>query len=296
MEARERGVLVRQGRRLERPVPARVLRHRVDEPRIGEPRWGNGERCEEDKPDQGRDEHGVSEDEVVLSMPPVQEDRCRRDDRPVAVDVDPVGRRDERVVTQNGRLNRRSPCDPEAALKPCDRVSVREGGPGASFRRAADREVRDDEDCDDEDLPRHRLECPKRKCRSQRRHNASVPRAGGVGIRAGPQRSLWGSTHRESVGTGFTRTGRESRQGKRGTRVPRRDDTTASKGGRRRSATSLGAQLVTLPCEWSPRAPRSRPAVREAPAPPSERRAGSGTSSRFPNTRGGRETRRRLSP
>lgn len=51
MEAREGGVLVRQGRRLERPVPARVFRHRVDEPRIGQPRWGNGERCEEDKPD-----------------------------------------------------------------------------------------------------------------------------------------------------------------------------------------------------------------------------------------------------
>jgi hypothetical protein len=199
MEAREGGVLVRQGRRLERPVPARVLRHRVDEPRIGEPWGGNGERCEEDKPDQGRDEHGVSEDEVVLSMPPVEEDRCRRDDRPVAVDVDPVGRSDERVVIQNGRLNRRSPCDPEAVFKPCDRVSVRKGGPGASFRRTADREVREDEDRDDEDLPRHRLECPKRKWKSKRRHNASVPRAGGVGIRAGPQRSLWGSTHRESV-------------------------------------------------------------------------------------------------
>ena len=93
VQARKRGVLVRQGRRLEGAIPVRVLGHRVHDAGVGHPRGRHRDTREEEEADEPGDEHRIAEQDVPVVTPDVERDPAGGDHGPVAVHVHPVRER-----------------------------------------------------------------------------------------------------------------------------------------------------------------------------------------------------------
>jgi hypothetical protein len=91
VQARHCRVLVREPRRLERPVRVRPAGDRVHQAGIDKPRRSGREQCEEEKTDQTRDDHRVSKQPIAIAPNGEQRDRDHRDHGPVPPDVHPVG-------------------------------------------------------------------------------------------------------------------------------------------------------------------------------------------------------------
>jgi hypothetical protein len=180
VQARQRRVLVRERWGLQRPVPARVTRDRVDEAGLGEPWWRNGQKCKEREADQAGDDHRVTKDEVLLAPPHVQHDEADRDHRPMPVDVDPVGDRDEAVVGDEHTLELSLPGDSEGALDPEHGVCVGERAIDALLGQAAHTEVHEQREHDERELPSPGGEHSRvtRKCSHHTLNVAHSPRAG----------------------------------------------------------------------------------------------------------------------
>jgi hypothetical protein len=143
VEARERGELVRQTRRLERAVGVRMERDRVDEVRVRQARRRHGEKREEEEPDRAGDQDGVAEQPVARVLV-AKEDDCDRDDhRPVPPDVGPVGERDDSVVGDDLRLEPALPGEVNGPLEGHDVVCVRVRRLGAARGQVANAEVRE---------------------------------------------------------------------------------------------------------------------------------------------------------
>ena len=155
VQARERGELVRQPRRLERAVGLRALGHRVDEPEVEQPRRGDRHQREEEEADRSGDEHRVAQHAVVRPVREVQRDGRGEDHRPVAPDVDPVRERDQRR-----RCRRRAPWIAPSQAMPSVLLEVEEAGRVVPRRRlGADgrvphAEVDEHRERDEHDLPR----------------------------------------------------------------------------------------------------------------------------------------------
>jgi hypothetical protein len=141
VEARQCGVLVRQGRRLERTVRPRPLDHGVGEAGADQARRGDGEQREEGEPDRGRDQNRVPEQAVRGTPRLVEHHRGRGNHRPVAVDVDPVREGDERVVRKDRVLQTVLPVEGEAPLEPKNRLAVLDRRAGAPLGDGADANV-----------------------------------------------------------------------------------------------------------------------------------------------------------
>lgn len=143
VEARKGRVLVREGGRLQRPVTARVLGHRVHDGGVGKPRRGHRKGREEDEADQSGDEHRVPEQAVAVPAPQVEGDPAGHDHRPVAVDVDPVRGRDQPPVVDDQLLEPVLPVDSEVPLETQECVGVRERAIEPVLRESPDTEVQE---------------------------------------------------------------------------------------------------------------------------------------------------------
>ena len=117
MQARERGVLVREAGRLQRPVGIRALSDGVDEADVEQSRRRHGEQREERESDQPRSEHRVPQEVVVAAAVDVERHRDAQDHGPVAPDVHPVGGGHDGVAPEPRALQPLFPVDPEPSLE-----------------------------------------------------------------------------------------------------------------------------------------------------------------------------------
>jgi hypothetical protein len=154
VKARQSCVLIRESRRLQSPVAVRVLRHGVDYRGIHEPRWCHGERREEGEADQAGDEHRVSQQPVLPSMPDVEEHPAAENDGPVSIHVDPVRRSNEEPLVQDELLEPPLPGDPERPLESQKPVGVLESTVDSALGQPSYSEVDEGSDGDDGNFPR----------------------------------------------------------------------------------------------------------------------------------------------
>jgi hypothetical protein len=165
VQARERGVLVREGGRLQRPVAARVLRHRVHDLRHDEPRRRDRDGGEEDEADQPGDDHRIPQKAVPIPPVDVEKHAAGRDHRPVPVDVHPVRERGQDVVTDDHRLDPELPGDTEGVLDPEELPRVRERLLDTPLRETPNAEVDEHGETDQRGLARERDRRTKRSWR-----------------------------------------------------------------------------------------------------------------------------------
>ncbi len=142
VQARQRGVLVDEGRRLQDPVGARLLGDRVDEPQARQPGRRDRVGGVDAQPHQAGRHHGVAqaqEDGAVAQRQPQQH---ADDHRPVAPDVDPVGHRRERVDVDEERLHPGLDVEAELLLDRQQVVRVVHRDAGVTGREARARRSR----------------------------------------------------------------------------------------------------------------------------------------------------------
>jgi hypothetical protein len=152
VQARERRVLVREARRLQRSVGVGALRDRVDEPDVEQARRRDGEEREKEEADQAGGDHRVAEEVVAPASVEVETRRHAEDHRPVAPDVDPVGGVHEQVAAERDRLECVLPADPERVLERDQVTRVRERRVRVPGGQVAHAEVDEDRERDDERL------------------------------------------------------------------------------------------------------------------------------------------------
>ena len=152
VQARQRRVLIRQARRLERAVGVGALRDRVDQPDVEQPRRRDGEQRKEEEADQAGGDHRVAQEVVVPAPVEVETGRDAEDDWPVAPDIDPVGDVHERVAAERHRLHAILPGDPERVLEGDQTARVGERCVGAPRREVAHAEIDEDRARDDQSL------------------------------------------------------------------------------------------------------------------------------------------------
>ena len=156
VQARHCRVLVREPRRLERPVRVRPAGDRVHQAGIDKPRRRSREEGEEEKADQARDDHGVAKQPIALSPNGEQRDRDGRDYRPVAPDVHPVGEIDESSTPQDNGLEAVFPTEPHVLLEPRQTCAVLDRSRGAPFGQLAHSAVNKPEQSNHDELPSDR--------------------------------------------------------------------------------------------------------------------------------------------
>jgi hypothetical protein len=144
VEARHRGELVDQRRRLQDAIGVRLLGDGVDHAEVEQPRRRHRKRREDDDPGQARDQHGVAIDHVPVRRADDQPGQHRDDHRPVAPDVDPVRQPGETVVVDEVLLHRRFDVDAEAPLEIDDPAGVAGRRRGRSLGEGPHGEVDDD--------------------------------------------------------------------------------------------------------------------------------------------------------
>lgn len=156
VQARERGVLVRERRRLQGPVAARGLRNRVHDLREHEARRRHRDNGKEDESDQPGDDHRVPQEVVLVPPVHVEKDAAGRDQRPVPVHVHPVRKRGRDVVAEGRRLDPDLPGDTERLLDPEELARIRKRLLDVPLREAAHAEVHDHGEGDQRRLARKR--------------------------------------------------------------------------------------------------------------------------------------------
>jgi hypothetical protein len=163
VQARYCRVLVREPRRLERPVRVRPAGDRVHQAGIDKPRRRSREEGEEEKADQARDDHRVAKQPIALPPNGEQRDGNDRDERPVAPDVHPVGEIDESSAPQDNRLEAVFPAEPHVLLEPRQTSAVLDRSCGAPFGQLAHSDVSKPEQSNHDELPGDRsVSAPQR--------------------------------------------------------------------------------------------------------------------------------------
>jgi hypothetical protein len=156
VQARHCRVLVREPRRLERPVRVRPAGDRVHQAGIDKPRRRSREEGEEEKACQARDDHGVAKQPVALPPYGEQGDGNDRDERPVAPDVHPVGEIDESSTPQDNGLEAVFPAEPHVFLESRQTSAVLYRGRGAPHGQHAHSAVSKPEQSNHDELPSDR--------------------------------------------------------------------------------------------------------------------------------------------
>ena len=167
VQARHCRVLVREPRRLERPVRVRPAGDRVHQAGIDKPRRRSREEGEEEKADQARDDHGVAKQPIALPPNGEQRDRDGRDHRPVAPDVHPVDEINEDAPPEHDGLKAVLAGEPKVLLESCHARAVSDRCRSATLRQFADAAVGKREQSNHDELPRNRPDCaPQTGCES----------------------------------------------------------------------------------------------------------------------------------